>query len=35
MTGRYTEWREFLRRRQTPTIDEYREDDQVVVQRRA
>ena len=27
VTGQYTEWREFLRRRQTPTIDEYREDD--------
>lgn len=35
MTGRYTEWREFLSRRQTPTIDEYREDDRVAVQRRA
>ena len=35
MTGRYTEWREFLRRRQTPTIDEYREDDRVAVQGRA
>ena len=27
VTGQYTEWREFLRRRQTPTIDEYCEDD--------
>ena len=27
VTGQYTEWREFLRRRQTPTVGKYREDD--------